>query len=143
MVEVSEQEIMDGMLTANRNGHIACTQGGESLAGIRRAVEQKKVPGNRVAVLDATAHALKFATFQEKYFADRFEPEFEVNPKPELQNAPHLIAPPDDVPRPLPGKHLEADALSRFVEYTAGAIAERSGTEAPLRRKEMTMRLWK
>ena len=125
VVEVSEQEIMDGMLIANRHGHIACTQGGESLAGMRRAVAQQKLPGNRVAVLDATAHALKFATFQEKYFADRFEPEFEVNPKPELQNTPHLIAPPDDVPRPLPGKHLEADALTRFIEYTAGAIAER------------------
>ncbi len=61
VVEVSEQEIMDAMLTANRNGHIACTQGGESLAGIRRAVREKRVPDNRLAVLDATAHALKFA----------------------------------------------------------------------------------
>ena len=127
VVEVSEQEIMDSMLTANRNGHIACTQGGESLAGIRRAVEQNKVPGNRVAVLDATAHALKFATFQEKYFTDRFEPEFEVNPKPELRNAPQLVALPDEVPRPTPGKQLEADALRRFVTYTAGAIAEGLG----------------
>jgi threonine synthase len=127
VIEVSEQEIMDSMLTANRNGHIACTQGGESLAGLRRAVQEQRVPDNRVAVLDATAHALKFAGFQEKYFADRFEPEFEVNPKAELRNAPHLIAPPDEVPRPGPGKHLEAEALESFIEYTAGAIAERLG----------------
>ncbi len=124
VVEVSEQEIMDAMLTANRNGHVACTQGGESLAGIRRTVREHGVPDNRVAVLDATAHALKFATFQEKYFADSFEPEFEVIPKPELQNAPYLIAPPEDVPRPAPGSPLEADAFKEFVEYTAGAIAE-------------------
>jgi threonine synthase len=124
VVEVSEQEIMDSMLTANRNGHIACTQGGESLAGMRRSVQEKRVPDNRVAVLDATAHALKFATFQEKYFTDSFEPEFEVVPKPELQNAPYLIAPPDGAPRPTPGKQLEAEAFKKFVEYTSAAIAE-------------------
>jgi threonine synthase len=124
VVEVSEQEIIEGMLTANRNGHIACTQGGESLAGVRRAVQEGRVPQNRLAVLDATAHALKFATFQDKYFANSFEPQFEITPKRELQNAPHLIVPPDDVPKPAPGKHLEAEALTRFVEYTAGAIAE-------------------
>ncbi len=127
VVEVSEQEIMDSMLTANRNGHIACTQGGESLAGLRRAATQKKVPGNRIAVLDATAHALKFASFQEKYFTDCFEPEFEVRPKVELQNAPRLVAPPDNVPRPTPGKQLAPEALESFVSYTAGAIAESLG----------------
>ncbi len=124
VVEVAEQEIMDAMLTANRNGHIACTQGGESLAGIRRAVQEKRVPANRMAVLDATAHALKFAAFQDKYFADSFEPEFAVLPKPELRNAPHLIVPPQDVPRPAQGKPLDAEALGRFVEYTAGEIAK-------------------
>jgi threonine synthase len=124
VAEVKEQEIMDAMLTANRNGHIACTQGGESLAGIRRAVQERRVPSNRVAVLDATAHALKFATFQEKYFTDSFEPEFEVIPKPELQNAPHLIAPPEDVPRPAQGKPLEDEGFQKFVAYTAGEIAK-------------------
>lgn len=127
VVEVSEQEIMDSMLTANRNGHIACTQGGESLAGLRKAVRERRLPNDRLAVLDATAHALKFAGFQEKYFENRFEPEFEVVPLEELRNAPHLIAPPDEVPRPGPGTHLEAEALARFVHYTAAAIAERLG----------------
>ncbi|MCP3951750.1 MAG: threonine synthase, partial [Desulfobacterales bacterium] len=32
--EVTEQEIMDWELNANRNGHIACTHGGECLAGL-------------------------------------------------------------------------------------------------------------
>jgi threonine synthase len=73
IVEVNEQEIMDSMLVANRHGHIACTQGGECLAGVRRAVAEKKLDPRRLAVLDATAHALKFAVFQEKYFSDTFE----------------------------------------------------------------------
>ena len=62
---------MDSMLFANRNGHIACTQGGECLAGIRKAVAENKVDRNRTAILDATAHALKFAVFQDKYFLRR------------------------------------------------------------------------
>jgi len=32
VVRVTEQQIMDAMITANRHGHIACTQGGESFA---------------------------------------------------------------------------------------------------------------
>ena len=35
VVQVTEQEIMDAMMIANRNGNIACTQGGETLAGLR------------------------------------------------------------------------------------------------------------
>jgi threonine synthase len=124
VVEVTEQEIMDAMLTANRNGHIACTQGGESLAGVRRAVQEQRVPENRSAVLDATAHALKFASFQEKYFANSFEPEYEVIPKPELRNAPQRIAPPEDMPRPAQGRPLDAEAFRKFAEYTAGEIAK-------------------
>jgi len=124
MVEVSEQEIMDAMLTANRNGHIACTQGGECLAGIHRAVRERKISTDRVAILDATAHALKFAMFQDKYFSDSFEPEFEVVPRKELKNAPVLVAPPENIPSPKPGKPLDPAEFRAFVEYEAGAIAE-------------------
>ena len=74
IIQISEQEIMDSMLFANRNGHIACTQGGECLAGLRRAVAENKVDKNRTAILDATAHALKFAVFQDKYFSDTSSP---------------------------------------------------------------------
>ena len=47
VVEVTEQAIMDHMLLANRNGHIACTQGGESLAGLVKALAEKKVSAQR------------------------------------------------------------------------------------------------
>jgi threonine synthase len=93
VVQVSEQEIMDSMLLANRHGHIACTQGGESLAGFRAAVANGLVNPDEVAVLDATAHHLKFIGFQEMYFENTFPPEFEVTPKPEYQNRPQLLTP--------------------------------------------------
>ncbi len=57
IVQISEQHIMDSMLFANRNGHIACTQGGECLAGLQKAVAENKVDKHRTAILDATAHA--------------------------------------------------------------------------------------
>jgi threonine synthase len=88
VVEVKEQEIMEKMLLANRNGHIACTQGGESLAGLTRAIKEKKVSQKEKAVLDATAHALKFSGFQEMYFSNSFPPEFGIHPKRKYQNRP-------------------------------------------------------
>ena len=48
---------------------------------------------NATAVLDATAHHLKFIGFQQMYFEDSFPPEFEVTPKPEYQNRPQLLTP--------------------------------------------------
>jgi threonine synthase len=122
IVQISEQEIMDSMLFANRNGHVACTQGGECLAGIRKAVAENKIDKDRTAILDATAHALKFAVFQDKYFLDTFEPEFEVTPKPELQNAPLSLRLPDSVPNPAKGK-LSPEQFKEFVEYTSSIIA--------------------
>jgi threonine synthase len=124
VVEVSEQEIMDAMLMANRNGHIACTQGGECLAGIRRLVQSSSINKERMAILDATAHALKFAMFQERYFADAFEPEFGVNPKKELQNIPVLVTPPANIPIPGSGRTLTNEELQLFVEHTGQAIAD-------------------
>jgi threonine synthase len=88
VVEVTEQSIMDHMLLANRNGHIACTQGGESLAGLVKALAGKKVSRREKAVLNATAHALKFSGFQEMYFQDSFPAEFGIRPKKKLQNHP-------------------------------------------------------
>jgi threonine synthase len=121
---VSEQEIMDAMMMANRNGHVACTQGGECLAGIRKAVRNKSISIDQRAVLDATAHSLKFAMFQEKYFSNSFEPEFEVTPRKELQNAPFLITPPGEIPSPGSGQKLEPHELQSYLEYAGSAIAE-------------------
>lgn len=128
IVQISEQEIMDSMLFANRNGHIACTQGGECLAGIRKAVAENKVDKHRTAILDATAHALKFAVFQEKYFNGNFEPEFEVTPKKELQNAPIALSLPDSVPDPSKGE-LGPEQVREFVQYTSSVIAGILGLE--------------
>jgi threonine synthase len=91
VVQVSEQEIMDAMIISNRNGNIACTQGGESMAGLKRAIEKGYVHKSDVGILDSTAHMLKFISFQEKYFQDSFEPEFKVRPRQDLRNAPFLV----------------------------------------------------
>jgi threonine synthase len=93
VVQVSEHEIMDSMLLANRHGHIACTQGGESLAGFRAAIQAGVLAKTATTVLDATAHHLKFIGFQQMYFEDSFPPEFEVTPKSKYQNRPQLLAP--------------------------------------------------
>jgi len=91
VIQVTEQQIMDSMIQANRHGHIACTQGGECLAGAKRAKELGLVSADETLVLDATAHHLKFIGFQEMYFENSFPPEFGVSPKPELANRPELI----------------------------------------------------
>ena len=123
IVQVDEQDIMDSMLVAGRGGHIACTQGGECLAGIRKAVAEGIVDAKRRAVLDATAHALKFAVFQEKYFSDAFEPEFEVAPRAELRNAPFALDLPESIPNPTRGK-LTQEEFAQFVQYASGVIAD-------------------
>ncbi len=123
VIQVSEQEIMDSMILANRNGHIACTQGGECLAGFRKAVHSGLVDSDLVGILDATAHALKFSMFQEKYFSDSFEPQFGVVPREEYRNAPMLIDLPGDMPSPGRG-NLKPEEFQAFVEYTANRVAE-------------------
>jgi threonine synthase len=123
--EVNEQAIMDWQLTANRNGHIACTQGGESLAGLVEARERGIIGGDDVAVLDATAHSLKFASFQQMYFENRFPPAFEIVPKEALQNAPRLVRPKGLDVLPSAEKPLEGKDFERFVQETAKAIADK------------------
>jgi threonine synthase len=125
--EVEEQAIMDWQLTANRNGHIACTQGGETLAGLVEAKGRGIIGKNDIVILNATAHALKFAGFQAMYFEDGFPPEFEINPKESLQNAPRLVRPADLEAVPTPDKPLEGKDFDHFVQRTAEAIAEALG----------------
>jgi threonine synthase len=93
VVQVKEQEIMDCMIMANRNGDIVCTQGGESLAGLIKAKENGYIKDSEIAILDSTAHMLKFISFQQMYFDDSFPPDFEVRPKEELKNSPIKIRP--------------------------------------------------
>jgi threonine synthase len=123
MVEVAEQAIMDWQLQANRNGHIACTHGGESLAGLLAAKQQGVVEKDDIAVLDSTAHALKFSVFQEMYFENKFPAEYEIEPVKAFTNAPQLICP-TDIELPAPGKPLQGEALKRYVERQSEEIAK-------------------
>jgi threonine synthase len=123
-VQVSEQEIMDWHLRANRNGHIACTHGGECLAGLKIAVERKIAAANETAIVDSTAHALKFAGFQDLYFESRLPADFHVISNPELVNAPVYMHPQGLQEVPAPGKPLTGEALLRFVQSVTQAIAD-------------------
>ncbi|MDX2448402.1 MAG: threonine synthase [Desulfobacterales bacterium] len=122
-VEVDEQSIMDWELLANKNGHIACTHGGESLAGLAKAITKKLVSPDEVAIVDSTAHALKFSGFQEMYFNDSFPAEFEIKPDPELVNTPVYVHPQDLKEVPGPGQPLNQKALKQFVKRISDEIA--------------------
>ena len=122
-VEVAEQDIMDWEIIANRNGHIACTHGGESLAGLVDAVHRGIVADNDVAVVKSTAHALKFAGFQEMYFEKQIPPEYNIKPDTDLINTPVYIHPNDLKQMPAPGKPLTDKALKLFVRRVSEDIA--------------------
>lgn len=123
VVQVTEQAIMDWYLAANRNGHVACTHGGECLAGLAAARKNGWMAPHEVAVLDSTAHALKFSGFQQMYFENNFPPEYEVLPDPEMINAPKLVKPPDLTRLPEPGRPLHGESLERFVKRISEEIA--------------------
>jgi threonine synthase len=122
-IDVAEQEIMDWQLRANRNGHIACTHGGECLAGLVQARQRGLVAADETAIVDATAHALKFGGFQEMYFAKQFPAAFQVQPRAELINTPVLVKPPGVDHFPEPGKPLTGADFQKFVERVAQEIA--------------------
>ncbi|MEA3232392.1 MAG: threonine synthase [Thermodesulfobacteriota bacterium] len=120
-VRVTEQQIMDWQLKAGRNGHIACTHGGECLAGLVTAHRLNYVADDEVAILDATAHAIKFSDFQNMYFDRAFPPEFEILPNPDLINQPILVQP--SGPVPAPEKPLLGTELAQFVTTVSESIA--------------------
>ena len=88
VISVTESEIMEGMLTANRHGHVVCTQGGESVAGLKKALSEQIISKNGRFVLDSTSHQLKFASFQQMYFDDVFSPDYGIQTRDELKNKP-------------------------------------------------------
>ena len=116
VVRVTEQQIMDAMIMANRHGHIACTQGGECLAGLVNAKTLGLISSKEHAVLDATAHALKFAGFQDMYFNDSFPPEYGVAPDKSLANKPELL---------LHESARKGREVAEFARMGADAVAER------------------
>jgi threonine synthase len=124
VVQVSEQEIMDAMITANRNGNIACTQGGESLAGLQKAVQSGYVSSGEVGILDSTAHVLKFAMFQDMYFKNSFDPEFHVSPKKDLANTPIPLRAENIKKYPEPGKQLQDEDMKKYIREMTREIAK-------------------
>ncbi|MDR3135722.1 MAG: threonine synthase [Deltaproteobacteria bacterium] len=126
VVEVDETSIMEGMLLANRHGLAVCTQGGECLAGLRAALAEGLITPSETAVLDSTAHALKFVDFQNAYFNGRLAKEYGVNTKPELANQPRLL---DLGQSPVPetGKAMSPAERESFVSTAAEAIAKTLG----------------
>jgi threonine synthase len=124
VVQVTEQQIMDWELVANRNGHIACPHGGECLAGIMEAKKAGIISSEDIAVLDSTAHALKFAGFQDMYFSRSFPDEYEISYDDTLINVPTLVKPPDLEKLPAPGKPLMGDDFQIFVDRIAEEIAK-------------------
>ena len=125
IVQVDEQSIMDWELKANRNGHIACTHGGESLAGFVKAKQLGFIGENDIAIIDSTAHAIKFSGFQDMYFEKKFPPEFGVSPKQELINSPVYIHPANLDKIPQPGNPLSGKDLEIFVQRISDEIASR------------------
>ncbi len=123
-VEVAEQNIMEWALLANRNGQIACTHGGECLAGLVRARQEGIVGKDEVAVIDSTAHPLKFSGFQEHYFQGNFPKAYHITSDPDLMNAPVMIQPKDLKKLPAAGRPLTGDDLDRFVHRTSDEIAK-------------------
>lgn len=122
-VEVKEQSIMDWQITANRNGHIACTHGGECLAGLAVAVMSGIVSSKETVVLDSTAHALKFSGFQDMYFENKFPADYHILPDKTLVNLPVLVHPEDLDKVPAPGKPLAGIDFDVFVKRISEEIA--------------------
>jgi threonine synthase len=90
-VEVQEQEIIEGMLEANRYGHVVCTQGGESIAGLRKAVACGLVSKGQQVVVDSTSHQLKFSNFQQMYFENAYPAAYEIAPQEKYMNKPVVL----------------------------------------------------
>jgi threonine synthase len=115
VIQVDEQAIIEGMLLANRHGHISCTQGGECLAGLLKARELGLVEASEVSILDATAHALKFSGFQEMYFENTFPEAYGITPDPRFVNRPRSLMTEADKAALTPEAYT-AKASSAIVE---------------------------
>lgn len=129
VVQVAEQDIMDNMILANRSGLTICTQGGEGLAGLRVALAQGLVTEEERAVIDSTAHALKFSEFQNAYFEDKLTVGYEVKAKTGLVNRPQDISP-SGVPLPMAGQTQTPADRALYVAAASRDIAEALGLKA-------------
>ena len=105
-------------------GHIACTQGGECLAGLVEALAQKLISSDETAILDETAHAIKFSEFQDLYFKSEIPQDYHIKTEPELVNMPSLIMPDEQNLVPSQHKRLNEQDFQKFVVNMGEKIAE-------------------
>jgi threonine synthase len=120
-VEVTEKSIMESMIQANRRGLTVCTQGGECLAGLKVAVKAGLLANGDTAILNSTAHPLKFMEFQNAYFQGELG-SYGIDSNPELVNLPQTL----DLPGvKVPGgdSPLSPDEQKAYAEAAANAIA--------------------
>jgi threonine synthase len=127
VVQVKEQQIMDWQLTANQNGHIACTQGGECLAGMVQAKALDLVDKSETVILDATAHAIKFSGFQDLYFKGELTNGYGISSDSRFINLPDFVSP--DNPELIPSQEtpLGSSQVQEFVKDVSKKIATRLG----------------
>jgi len=93
------------------------------MAGFIKAIREDIVSKGETGILTATAHVIKFSSFQEMYLTNRFPPEFGVRPKKEFKNIPFSIKPEGLRKLPQDGKPIQREELDLFVKETAGSIA--------------------
>jgi len=127
VVQVNEQQIMDWQLTANRNGHIACTQGGECLAGMVQAKALNLLDESETVILDATAHAIKFSGFQDLYFKGELADVYGISSDSRFINLPDFISPDNPELIPSQEKPLGPSQFQEFVKDVSKKIATRLG----------------
>ena len=127
VVQVKEQQIMDWQLTANQNGHITCTQGGECLAGMVNAKKLNLLDDSETVILDATAHAIKFSGFQDKYYKGELADGYGISSDSDFINLPDFISPDDKSLVPSQEQPLEPSQFQEFVKEVSTKIAARLG----------------
>lgn len=124
-VQVTEQSIMDWQLLANKNGHISCTQGGECLAGLAKAKKDQIVTDSETAILDATAHAIKFSEFQDLYFNSNIPDAYKISSDPGNINLPSLITAENQDNIPSQKNQLQGKEFQAFIADISHKIAKR------------------
>ncbi|WP_321494414.1 threonine synthase [uncultured Desulfobacter sp.] len=127
VVQAKEQQIMDWQLTANQNGHITCTQGGECLAGMVQAKALNLVDDSETVILDATAHAIKFYAFQDLYFKGELADGYGISSDSRFINLPDFVSPDDPELIPSQEKPLGPSQFQKFVKDVSERIAARLG----------------
>ncbi len=131
-VQVTEQSIMDCQLLANKNGHIACTQGGECLAGLVLALKKNIVTNKETAILDSTAHAIKFSEFQDLYFKSQMPEDYKIITDLNNINKPCLILPDDPDIIPSQKNRLGQENFKKFIKDISDKIAKKLDLTASL-----------